>query len=272
MDTTLLRGLGASILAFSLAACGGGGGGGDGGGGSLPTEPTDPPDEVPDAVGAPDLSDRTVNGEFDMVALVIDDGSITSGDVTFEASTGVVTGFLLGGTDLDSAVYTNPANGEFSRIARISGDNVFGAIGLEASDLPAAGTVTNYNEGWVGMTAIFEDNVFVLTGDSEFTVTWGDNDIDGRFFNLSGTSDIDGNVTNVGTIILTNGNVGATNSRAVPLPARVFLMRWAGQARPERWMVRSLALRRTSWAVSLTSMILLMTFRCPAPFRQIDHL
>ncbi len=208
MNTTLLRGLGAVILAFSLAACGGGGGGGgEGGGGSLPTEPTDPPDEVPGAMGAPDLSDRTVNGEFEMVFVVIDDGSITSGDVTFEASTGVVSGTLLGGTDLDGVVYTNPANGEFSRIARISGDNVFGAVGLEASDLPTAGTVTNYNEGWVGMTAIFEDNVFVLTGDSEFTVTWGNSDIDGRFFNLSGTSDIDGNVTNVGTIILTNGNV-----------------------------------------------------------------
>ena len=125
----------------------------------------------------------------------------------------MITGGVLNATDLDSASFLNPANGEFSRVVRITGSNLFGVVGLDVlpADIPAAGTVTMFNEGWVGMTASFENNVYVLEGDASFTATWADNDIDGRFFNLSGTDPLNGAVTNVGTIVMNNGVISGDN-------------------------------------------------------------
>lgn len=206
MKTRLLRHLPIAFAVLALTACGGGGGGSDGSG--IPTEPTDPPDEVVDGAYA-DLSDRTAPGTAGMAYVLLEGQTRRNSDgVNITYSTGAISGGLLAGTDVDDAIYSNPANGEFSRIVRISGDNVFGAVGLDvlSGDLPTAGTVTSYNEGWVGMTATFENNVYVLTGDAEFTATWGANDIDGRFFNLSG-SDRSGSVPNQGTIILTDGTI-----------------------------------------------------------------
>lgn len=229
MNTLSMRHFLAGFAVLGLVACGGGGGGSgerdvDNGIPSLPTEPTGPADEVAPTASAPDLANRPASGNFDMVYLVIDSGSMLSGDLTLAAGTGALTGPVLGGRDLDEvAIFTNPANGEFSRIVEISSDSIFGVVGLEASDLPTSGTITNYNEGWVRMAASVEGNTFVLTGDAEFEVAWGSSDIDGRFFNLSGTSDIDGSVTNVGTIVLTNGGVsGDTFSGGVATGTGIF--------------------------------------------------
>lgn len=194
------------ISAVLLTACGGGGGGG----GNIPTEPVFPPDEIVDsAYGV--LSDRSPAAGTAGMAYVVLEGQTgrSSDDVSVFYETGAVSGGLVDGTDLDDTVYSNPANGEHSRVVRISGDNIFGVVGLDvlSGDLPAAGTVTSYNEGWVGVTAAFEDDVLVLTGNAEFTATWATGDIDGRFFNLSGTNEDSDDVTNVGTIVLTNGTI-----------------------------------------------------------------
>lgn len=192
---------------------GGGGTGGGGGGGGTPPDPTNPPDEVVN-VNYDELSNRTAPGLAAMSYVVLDGQTPISEDtVTMLYSSGAITGGVLDMTDLDDATFLNPANGEFSRIVRISGSNLFGVVGLDvlAGDLPPAGSVTSYNEGWVGMTAAFENEVLVLEGDAEFTATWDTNDIDGRFFNLSGTNSGNGNVTNVGTIVLTNGVITDDN-------------------------------------------------------------
>lgn len=186
------------------------GGGGVGGG---PTEPTDPPDEVVN-VNYDELSDRTAPGTAAMAYVLLNGQTPISNDnVTMVYSNGVITGGVLDATDLDDVRFSNPANGEFSRIVRITGDNLFGAVGLDVlpADLPSAGTVTMYNEGWVGMTASFENNVYVLEGDASFTATWADNDVDGRFFNLSGTDPLNGAVTNVGAIDLNNATISGDN-------------------------------------------------------------
>lgn len=211
MNRVFFRGAFAVITAFGIVACGGGSGDSVVVSRGNPTEPTDPAVEILPDDTYPALSNRAATGTaVEMVYVVLDDGNARFLDaVTINASSGAITGGLLDGTVIDNAEYLNPANGEFSRIVRISDDNIFGAVGLDVQpvDLPTTG-VTDYNEGWVGMTAVFSDNVYVLTGNAEFTVTWdGSGDIDGRFFNLSGTTSRGGTVTNEGTIILTNGSV-----------------------------------------------------------------
>jgi hypothetical protein len=209
MNTLILRHVPIVLSALALAACGAAPGGG---GGGNSTEPTDPPDEIVDGAYA-NLNDRSASGSAGMAYVLLEGQTRHNNDaVSIVYSSGAISGDLLNGTDVDDAIYTNPANGEFSRIVRITGDNVFGAVGLDvrAGDLPTAG-VTNYNEGWVGMTAAFETDTLVLTGNAEFTATWGTNDIDGRFFNLSGRNSGGGSVTNVGTIILTNGTISGDN-------------------------------------------------------------
>ncbi|MCK0095953.1 transferrin-binding protein-like solute binding protein [Yoonia sp. F2084L] len=215
MTTLKLRHLPIAFVVLTLAACGAGSGTGDSVN-NIPTEPTDPPDEVPGGSEYAELSNRAAPGTAGTgMAYVLLEGQTrrNSDGVSIDFASGDITGGLLSGTNVDEAEYTNPANGEFSRIVRISGDNVFGAVGLDvlSGDLPTAGTVTSYNEGWVGMTAAFENDVLVLEGDATFTASWGANDIDGRFFNLSGTSSAGGGVTNVGTIILTDGTITGDN-------------------------------------------------------------
>ena len=220
MQTTFFRNSCAVIAIAVLSACTGasdGGGDGDTGGDNdsgglpvLPTEPVFPADEVPPSALYRDLSDRSVATTAAASSVVLNGQTVNIADVvTINFANGTVSGGLLDGTDLDTADFINPANGEFSRIARVSGSNIFGAVGLDvlANDLPAMGTVTDYNDGWVGMTASFEDEVYVLQGDATFTTTWGTGDIDGRFFNLSGTNSANTDVTNVGVVILTDASV-----------------------------------------------------------------
>ncbi len=205
------------VLAFALAGCSGPSEGGGGGGGSsdpglpsVPLVPTDPADEVPPGGGYAALSDRGAAGTADMIYVVLEGTTARINDgVTATYGSGAVAGGLLDGTDLDGSQYTNPANAEFSRIVRISGSNVFGAVGVDVmpGDLPVMGTTTSYNEGWVGMIAILEDGVYVLEGDAIFTATWGTNDLDGRFVNLSGTDPQDQTVTRVGNIDLDNASI-----------------------------------------------------------------
>lgn len=213
----------AVITAFALTACGGAGGGG--GGSSIPTEPTDPPVEVTDADYV-ELSDRTASAPADMTFVSLDGQTRVDGSVTIASGSGAISGgAVLNGRNIEDAIFTNPANGEFSRIFRITGENRFGVVGLDVlpGDLPAAGTTTMYNEGWVGMTAAFEGDTFVLTGDAEFTASWGGGaNVDGRFFNLSG-SNSGGNVGNQGTIILTDAAIsGDTFSGGVISGTGIF--------------------------------------------------
>lgn len=211
MNAFCAPGICATVMAFSLAACSAGSdGSGDSGTDGNPGLPTGPADEVVD-IAYSVVSDRSADGTANMAyVFLVGQTTSTSDAVTITFSTGDIVGELLTGTNIDSAEFSNPANGEFSRVVGISGSSLFGAVGLEVllnDDLPETGTVTNYNEGWVGMTAAFEENVYVLEGDATFTTTWGSGDIDGWFFNLSGTDQSDADVTNVGTIALIDANV-----------------------------------------------------------------
>ncbi len=213
MHKTLFQYTSSVLVALALAACGGGGGGGDSssGGGGTSTPPADPPVEIVDP-DYDELGDRTANGVGGMAYVVLQDQSPTSSDaVSITYSNGAVAGGLLNGTDLDNAEYTNPANGEFSRIVRISGNNVFGAVGLDvqSGDLPTTGSTT-YNQGWVGMTAIVETGTYVLEGDAEFTANWDDGNVNGLFDNLDGTFN-GSNVSNQGTITFTGATIASDN-------------------------------------------------------------
>jgi hypothetical protein len=203
----------ALVAALSLTACGGAGGGsgGGGGGGGNSTPPPGSADEVTDP-SIPFLSNR-VSGTAQSVYVVFEGQSVRLNDsVTINYADGVVTGGLLSGTDLDNSEFTNPARGEHSRIVRISGSNVFGAVGIDAT-LPPGGTVTtNYNEGWVGLTAAIDgDDTYTLEGDAVFTATWGSNRIDGRFLNLSGNGSVNGAVSDVGTILISDARIVGDN-------------------------------------------------------------
>ncbi len=207
----------ALAAAVSLTACGGAGGasggsGGGGGGGGNSTPPPGSADEVTDP-SIPFLSNRGAPGSAQSVYVVLEGQSVRFTDgVTINYSDGVVTGGLLSGADLDGSAFTNPASGEHSRVVRISGSNVFGAVGIDAT-LPPSGTVTtNYNDGWVGLTAAIDgDDTYTLEGDAVFTATWGDNQIDGRFLNLSGNGSVNGAVSNVGTILITDARIFGDN-------------------------------------------------------------
>ena len=59
--------------------------------------------------------------------------------------------------------------------------------------------------------SIVGDDNYTLEGDAVFTATFGANDIDGRFLNLSGSSPLNGNVSNAGTILITNANISSDN-------------------------------------------------------------
>lgn len=196
-----------------IAACGGGSGGGDsgGGGGSGTTIQPGVADEVSEP-GTPVLSDRSASGTAQSVYVVLEGQTVrVRENVTIDYATGAVTGNLLSGTDLDDPEYTNPANGEYSRIVFISGSSVFGAVGLDAT-LPPSGTVTNYREGWVGLNAAIDgDDNYTLEGDAVFTATWSSNDIDGAFVNLSGTGATSGSVSDVGDIIITDADISGDN-------------------------------------------------------------
>lgn len=215
MSGAIPRFLAFGLVVLAVSACGGAGAGG----GGLPTEPTSPAIEIVDERYIR-LSDRSqsliiVDG---MAYRLLEGQTLRADDfITFSYSDGQITGGLLNLTDIDSGSFTNPANGEFSRVVRISGESIFGVVGLDVlsgdlpSDLPTSGTVSSYNEGWVGLTAIFEEGPYVLEGDATFTATWATNDIDGRFFNLSGTDPLDAVVTNVGTINLNNAVISGDN-------------------------------------------------------------
>ncbi|MGJ8622041.1 MAG: hypothetical protein ACSHW1_04635 [Yoonia sp.] len=215
MQATFIRGVCAGLIVFGLTACGGGGGGtvGSGGGGST----SEPADEVPPGAGTPALSDRTATGSFDITYVVLEGQVLRRSGVTFDGQTGEITGQLLDGTDLDdNIVFTNPAGGEFSRIVRISGDSVFGVVGLDvpSGDLPVAGDVIHYNEGWVGLTAAFETDTLVLTGDATFIVDLtGGNSISGEFSNFNVESSAgSGAVSGSGKIIFTDGTISGANA------------------------------------------------------------
>ncbi|EBA12008.1 transferrin-binding protein-like solute binding protein [Roseobacter sp. CCS2] len=213
MQATFLRGLCATIITSGLVACGGGGGGG-GNTASDGTRPDDPAANFPGSVSA-ELDDTSALGEAGMAYVLLDGQILRESDrVSIRYSDGLVSGGLVREQSIsDTDAFINPANGEFSRIVRISSDNLFGVVGLDIQDgdLPTSGN-TNYNQGWVGMTAIFEDDVLVLEGDATFTVAWsGTGDIDGSFRNLSGTDSDDANVSNVGTIVLNNGIISGDN-------------------------------------------------------------
>lgn len=198
--TTFRNGL-ALLAVLGLSACGGG----EGGGGNS----TVSADEVTNP-SYDELSDRTAGGTGGLAYVVLEGSTARfNDDTTFTYRDGKISGGLLNNTDFDGSQYTNPANGEFSRVVRISGDNVFGVVGLDvqSGDMPTTGS-TSYNAGWVGMNAIVDGETLVLTGDATFTAQWeGDTGVSGRFFNLSGTSDQSGNVTNVGTIVLTDADL-----------------------------------------------------------------
>ena len=215
MQLFSFRTLFAVVAIASLTACAGtegssgSGGGGGGGGGGTPPDPVDPPDEVVDA-NYEDLSDRTAVGTAGMIYVILDgQTSLSSDAVTINYSDGAITGGLLNGRNIDGVTFLNPAGGEFSRLVSIEGESLLGVVGLDvlAGDLPTMGT-TDYNLGGVELTAIFENNVYVLSGNAEFTANWGANDnLEGRFFNLTGTDAQGGASTNEGTIILTNANI-----------------------------------------------------------------
>jgi hypothetical protein len=196
----------ASVAIFALTACGAGGAGGSGGGDT--TEPTGPPVEVVRA-DYPVISDRTATANAGMAYILLDGQVVaTSDSVTISYGDGVISGGVLNTLDIDDSAFSNPANGEYARVFRITGENLFGVVGLDVpgTDLPASGTVTSYNEGWVGMQAIFEDRVLTLEGDATFTANWSGG-LSGRFFNLSGQNSQDQSVTNVGTIVLTGATI-----------------------------------------------------------------
>lgn len=206
MNCAISRSAVSGLALVALSACMGGGGGGGGGGGSLPTEPTSPAIEVTGA-GFTDLSVRNASPNGAMAYVLLDGQTVrTSDSITINYSNGVLSGGELNAIDIDSIAFTNPAGGEFSRVFRITGENLFGVVGLDA-EIPAMGTFTNYNDGWVGMIAAFEDRTLTLEGDATFTATWGSGDLSGRFFNLSGRNSQDQTVTNVGTIVLTGANI-----------------------------------------------------------------
>ncbi|MEJ6402866.1 transferrin-binding protein-like solute binding protein [Yoonia sp. 2307UL14-13] len=214
MTMPLLRTVPIALIAMALTACGGGGGGGSGGGTPvIPTEPTEDAIEVED-VNA-DLSNRSsATSTADMTYILLDgEDPVGSATVTFTYNSGAVADNLLNGTNIDDPdAYVNPANGEFSRIVLIEPRSLFGVVGLDVQgDLPTTGT-TMYNEGWVNMTAILEEGTYGLTGDATFEAAWNDGggNINGRFFNLSGSIG-ETSVENQGTIILTDATITGDN-------------------------------------------------------------
>ena len=210
MQTIFLRGFCAAVAAFGLVACGGGGG--SGGSNNIAgdgTSPDDPAADFPDSVYA-NLEDTSAVGEAGMAYVLLDGQILRESDrVSIRYSDGLVSGGLVRGQDIsDTGAFTNPANGDFSRVVRISEDNLFGVVGLDVQDgdLPPTGTMTSYNEGWVSLTATFEDEVVVMTGDATFSVNWASaTSITGNLANLSGTDSDDGNVS--GSINLGTGSV-----------------------------------------------------------------
>ncbi|MEM8537835.1 MAG: transferrin-binding protein-like solute binding protein, partial [Pseudomonadota bacterium] len=189
----------------ALVACGPGGGGSDGADVLTVVEMTDP--------AYPAISDRgATGGPSGVTMILLQNGAaqpVTVGD--FDQSTGVISSSQLAGLDLDNAEFQNPADAEFSRIARVSGtDSFFGAVGFgtAAADRPEAGSVTAYVDGWAGLTATTDAGTYTLTGDATFTADWGSGRLRGDFTNLDGTvsdaAGIDAAAANVGTIRLSS--------------------------------------------------------------------
>lgn len=205
MNTISFRAAFAVLGATALTACGGGGGGG----GERATEPLEPPIEV-DGAGYELLSDRTASGTVGMIYVIIDGQSPETNDgITLNRSSGAVSGGDLAGQNIDGAIFSNPAGGEYSRFVIDEGNSIVGVVGLDvlSGDLPTTGT-SDYNVGRVEMTAIFEEGPYVLSGNATFTATWGTGDnLDGRFFNLSGTNPLGGSVINQGVITLTDADI-----------------------------------------------------------------
>ncbi|SFR97213.1 transferrin-binding protein-like solute binding protein [Yoonia litorea] len=187
------------LSVFAMAACGGSGSGGGGAGtGAIGV------DEV-ESLDYSDLGDRGAVGTAAVTYVVLDGEIATSdADATLDYTTGQIAGGALDGTSLVTSDYENPADGEYSRIIALDGaETLFGAGGLitRVSDLPDAGT-TNYNLGWVGLTATTDTDVYTLTGDATFVSNWTNGSIRGDFDKLSGTDALDQSVSDVGTITL----------------------------------------------------------------------
>ncbi len=193
--------LAASLIAL-LAGCGGGDGGSGSSFGGATVEVTDS--------RYVNLSGLPASGSSDMTYVLLDGQSVQGiQDVTLTHANAQISGSLLQGTNLNSASFLNPADGEYSRVVRISGDNLFGAVGLEvlSGNLPSSGTVSAYNSGWVGVTASVTDNVYVLEGDAFFNADWGTNDVDALFTNFSGTDRNGASVSGVGTIVVNDAAI-----------------------------------------------------------------
>ncbi|MEO1640284.1 MAG: transferrin-binding protein-like solute binding protein [Pseudomonadota bacterium] len=187
-----------------LAACGPGGGGS----GSTSFAVT----EV-DSDSYPALSDRAAVGAPTEITVVVLENRIPTAptDVSYDQASGLISGGDLAGADIDDASFTNPANGEISRVVTISGtDNYFGVVGFgtQQADLPTGGT-TSYNEGWTALTATTDQATYTLEGTVNLTANWDNNRLSGTFGSLSGTRSGTGggvaeDVSNVGTINLSN--------------------------------------------------------------------
>lgn len=202
-NQTLTR-VAAAISILALAACGGGGGGG---GGSAPVGEVTDPDYT-------DLSDRAAVGESATVTYVVlqDRTPVTGSASTLAYETGAISGGALDGTDIDDAEYTNPAGGEFSRFVTISsGDSLFGTVGLatENADLPPDGS-TDYNVGWVAVTAVTDTEVYSLTGDADLRADWSGGTLRADFTDFSGTNRTGGSTGDVGNITLSNASISGS--------------------------------------------------------------
>ncbi|MEJ8561659.1 hypothetical protein QTO30_10820 [Yoonia sp. GPGPB17] len=199
-----------SMASCGIAACVAGGAGSGSNSSGAPAV------ETPPGVGTPALSDRTAACVFDATYVVLEGDTFGARrSVTFQGETGAITTGALDGADFDdAAIFSNPVNGEFSRVVQISDGNVFGVVGLTvpAGDLPASGSVTHYNEGWVNVTAAFETDTLVLTGDAAFTVNWGGGGgIAGTLYNFSVESASTGYLSGAGSIVLSDGAVSGDN-------------------------------------------------------------
>jgi len=190
---------------MSVGACGGGGGGA-------------PANEV-DSLDYPALADRAAIGGPTTITVVVLENGVAQAPATasFDQSTGAITGGDLDGTDIDDVIFTNPANGEISRVVTLSGaDSYFGVVGFEteAADRPPMGTTTSYNEGWASVTATTDDGTYTLEADATLSANWSTNRLSGTFSgmsgNLAGTGGVDQNVSNVGNITLSNSVIGGS--------------------------------------------------------------
>ncbi len=188
------------MAAMLLGACGGGGG---------DDTAVDPTVEVTDPAYTA-LTDRTSTETRTLTFIFLENGDLDdeNGSV-FSYADGTISGGALGGFDIDDAEFTNPANGEFTRILTTSSSgNLFGVVGIgtESADRPDGGTV-NYNEGWIGVTATADSKVYVLEGDASLTADFDTGEVSATFAGFSGTDELDQTVNNAGTLTVTGAPI-----------------------------------------------------------------